>query len=62
VDQQQPWDPDFTYGIGYYDWHPGTILVQYNNYSGNRLPWRDKSADTGKFKDGSITISWSWTW
>jgi hypothetical protein len=62
IGQQQPWDPDFTYGIGYFDWHPGTISVQYNNYSGNRFPGREKSPDTGRFKDGSITILWSWTW
>jgi hypothetical protein len=61
-DQQQPWDPDFTYGFGFFDFHPGTISLQYNNYSGNRFPWRDKSPETGRFKDGSITLSWSWTW
>ena len=61
-EQQQPWDPDYTYGFGYFDWHPGTITIQYNNYSGNRYPWRDKSPNTGQFKDGAITISWSWAW
>ncbi|RMH84181.1 MAG: hypothetical protein D6681_16625, partial [Calditrichaeota bacterium] len=58
--QQQPWDPDFTYGFGYFDWHPGTITVQYNNYSGNRFPWRKPGPGTGRFKHGSITVSWSW--
>ena len=61
-EQKQPWDPDYTYGFGYFDWHPGTISVQYNNYSGNRYPGHKKSPDTGSFKDGSITISWSWMW
>ena len=61
-EQQQPWDPDFTYGFGYFDWHPGTIVVQYNNYSGNRFPWNPPSEGTGQFKNGSISISWSWTW
>jgi hypothetical protein len=58
--QQQPWDPDFTYGFGYFDWHPGTISVQYNNYSGNRFPGRVRGAGTGRFRDGSVTISYSW--
>lgn len=58
--QQQPWDPDFTYGFGYFDWHPGTITVQYNNYSGNRYPGRQRVADTGRFIDGEIMVSWSW--
>ena len=61
-EQQQPWDPDFTYGFGYYDWHPGTISVQYNNYSGNRLPWNKASPGTGSFTNGGFTISWSWAW
>lgn len=61
-EQQQPWDPDFTYGFGYFDWHPGTIIIQYNNYSGNRYPWKEKSPGTGTFKNGSISISWSWAW
>lgn len=60
--QKQPWDPDFTYGFGYFDWHPGTISIQYNNYSGNRYPWNDSSPGTGDFRDGSISISWSWAW
>ena len=58
--QQQPWDPDFTYGFGYFDWHPGTISVQYNNYSGNRFPGRRPGAGTGRLQDGSLTISTSW--
>jgi hypothetical protein len=57
--QQQPWDPDYTYGFGYFDWHPGAYSIQYNNYSGNRYPWNTKSPGTGRLKDGSITISWS---
>lgn len=59
--QQQWWDPDFTYGIGYYDWHSGTISVQYNNYSGNRFPWRTPAAGTGRLLDGILTISWNFT-
>jgi hypothetical protein len=57
--QQQPWDPDYTYGFGYFDWHPGAYSIQYNNYSGNRFPWHKRVPLTGRLKDGSITISWS---
>ncbi|MBI3248278.1 MAG: hypothetical protein HYZ50_17365 [Deltaproteobacteria bacterium] len=60
--QQQPWDPDFTYGFGYFDWHPGSVSVQYNNYSGNRFPWKQKAPGTGLFTTGGFTISWSWAW
>lgn len=60
--QQQPWDPDVSYGFGYFDWHPGTISIQYNNYSGTRYPWRSSSPNTGGFGDGSFSISYSWAW
>ncbi len=60
-EQQQPWDPDFTYGFGFFDWHPGTISVQYNNYSGNRYPWNEPSPGTGEFSNGSYSISWGWS-
>jgi hypothetical protein len=60
--QQQPWDPDYTYGFGYFDWHPGTWSVQYNNYSGNRFPWNPKSPKTGRLKDGSISIGIGANW
>jgi hypothetical protein len=59
-DQQQPWDPDFTYGFGFFDWHPGTISIQYNNYSGNRFPW-NKKIGSGGFENGSFSISWGWS-
>lgn len=58
--QQQPWDPDFTYGFGYYDWHPWTFSVQYNNYSGNRYPGRAPNPGNGGFDGGSFTLLWSW--
>lgn len=59
--QQQDWDPDFTYGFGYFDWHSNTITVQYNNYAGNRYPWRSTSASNGSFLDGSLSLSWSYS-
>lgn len=61
-EQQQPWDPDFVYGFGYFDWHSDTISIQYNNYSGNRFPWRTRAANTGTFRSGSILVSWSHSW
>jgi len=60
--QQQPWDPDFTYGFGYFDWRPGTVSVQYNNYSGNRFPGHHSVAGDGSFRKGSISISWTTEW
>jgi hypothetical protein len=62
--QQQPWDPDFTYGLGYFDWRSGTISVQYNNFAGNRYPWRhdrDRSRPFTDVLDGGLMISISLT-
>lgn len=25
--QKQPWDPDYTYGFGYFEWHRGTFSI-----------------------------------
>lgn len=57
-EQQQPWDPDFTYGFGFFDWHPNTISIQYNNYSGNRYPW-NKKIGSGGFENGGFSVSFS---
>ncbi len=35
--QQQPWDPDFTYGFGYFDWHPRTFSLQLQQLRGKPL-------------------------
>lgn len=61
-EQKQPWNPDYTYGFGYFDWHPGKISLQYNNYSGNRFKSSERAAGTGQFKNGSISLSWSKSW
>lgn len=58
--QQQPWDPDYTFGFGYFDWNPGRVSVQYGNYAGNRFPWR--SPGRASFSDGTLTISYSHRW
>jgi hypothetical protein len=59
--QQQPWNPDFTYGFGYADWHSYTFSVQYNNYSGNRFPWNKPAENTGNFLDGIFSVSFNIT-
>lgn len=57
--QKQPWDPDFTYGFGYFDWRPGTVSIQYSNYSGNRYPWNSRAPGMGRLRDGSLGLSWN---
>jgi hypothetical protein len=60
--QQQPWDPDFTYGFGYADWRPGQLAIRYNNYSGNRFPGRERAPGEGRFDSGSISVTWTVPW
>lgn len=59
--QQQSWDPDFTYGFGFASWQSNTISIQYNNYGGNKYPWKPKSSHTSDIWDGSLSLSWSYT-
>jgi hypothetical protein len=60
--EQQPWDPDFTYGFGYEHPGPGRLTVKYNNYSGNRFPGRDRGPGEGTLRSGSISLTWSAEW
>lgn len=56
--QQQDWDPDYIYSFGWANWNQGTFSLDYANYSGNRWPWRDRSGGSGRFIDGSLTLSY----
>ena len=47
---------------GYFDWKPGTISIQYNNYSGNRFHSSERAKGTGEFLNGSLSIAWSKSW
>jgi hypothetical protein len=57
--EQRPWDPDFTYGFGWFDWRPGRFSLQYSNYSGNRFPWRRQPDQTGRLQNGAVSLTWS---
>jgi len=56
---QRPWDPDYTYSFGWFDWRPNHLSVQYTNYSGTRYPGRDRTPHTGRFNDGAITVTYN---
>lgn len=57
--QQQPWDPDFTYAVGYARGYPTTLTLHYANYSGTRLPGRARGEQTGRLRDGRLYLTWS---
>lgn len=56
--QQQPWDYDYTYSIGYVSSYlPGAMSVHYDNYTGTRYPWR--GSPDANFRHGTINVSWT---
>ncbi|HXH39610.1 MAG TPA: hypothetical protein VNN08_13345 [Thermoanaerobaculia bacterium] len=55
--QKQPWNPDFTYGFGYSDWHPGSVSVTYENYGGNRLR-PSGGAPMTRFQEGTVSANY----
>ncbi|MFM6993696.1 MAG: hypothetical protein ACKOWO_01115, partial [Sediminibacterium sp.] len=53
---KRPWNPEFTYGFGYDDWHPSTWSFTYANYTGNRLdPDRARGEHRWNFERGTWT-------
>ncbi|EIJ41458.1 hypothetical protein BegalDRAFT_0540 [Beggiatoa alba B18LD] len=60
-EQQQPWDPDYTYSLTFPQKLLGDFTLQYSNYAGSRYPWREQQ-DAAGFEDGSFSLSWSLAW
>ena len=55
---QQPWDPDYSYSLGLYDYRSSRFSLVYSNYSGNRFPGHVRDGNNGRFVDGGVTLSW----
>jgi hypothetical protein len=60
--KKQPWDPDYSYGFGYFDWRAFRISVTYGNWAVNRFPWNDKFYPNYGFLDGNFKIAFNWMW
>lgn len=60
--KKQPWDPDYTYGFGYFDWRAFRVSVTYGNWAVNRFPWNRSSYKQYGFLDGNFKISANWAW
>ncbi len=56
-----PWDPDFTYGFGYFDWRSFKLNFSYGNWIANRFPWHDKEMKND-FSNGEFKLSFSYIW
>jgi hypothetical protein len=60
--KKQPWDPDFSYGFGYFDWRSFRLSLTYGNWSVNRFPWNKNEYKRYGFLDGNFRITASWIW
>jgi hypothetical protein len=60
--KKQPWDPDYSYGFGYFDYRAFRISVSYGNWAVNRFPWNKQEYARYGFLDGNFRISANWSW
>ncbi len=60
-ESKMPWDPDFTYGFGYFDWRSFKINFSYGNWIANRFPWNKKEMKND-FSNGEFKLLFSYIW
>lgn len=60
--QRQPWDPDYSYGFGYFDWRSFRVSITYGNWAINRFPGATKVYPNYGFIDGQFRIIFNWIW
>jgi hypothetical protein len=60
--KKEPWDPDFSYGFGYFDWRPFHVSFTYGNWSINRFPWNNSIYKDYGFLDGNFRFTFNWAW
>lgn len=61
--KKQAWDPDYTYGFGYFDWRSFRISLSYGNWAVNRFPWeKQETYKNYSFLDGNFKITAGWIW
>lgn len=62
-EQKQPWDPDYTYGFGYFDWRSFRCSITYGNWAVNRFPWnKNNYYPRYGFLDGNFRFIVNWIW
>jgi hypothetical protein len=59
---QQPWDPDYTYGFGYFNWKSFRVSLTYGNWAVNRFPWHKNPYPYYGFQDGNLRILLNLVW
>jgi len=61
-EKKQPWDPDYSYGFGYFDWRSFRISLTYGNWVINRFPWNKTAYPSYGFVDGNFRIVGNYIW
>jgi hypothetical protein len=59
---QLPWDPDYSYGFGYFDWRSFRVSLTYGNWAINRFGGKNKLYPTYNFLDGQFKVMVNWIW
>jgi hypothetical protein len=60
--KRQPWDPDYTYGFGYFDWRSFRVSLTYGNWAINRWPGEKVLYPKYGFLDGQFRLIGNWIW
>lgn len=61
TESELPWDPDYTYGFGYFDWKSFKLNFSYGNWIANRFPGRKKQMKND-FSNGEFKVAFSYIW
>jgi hypothetical protein len=62
ANKKAPWDPDYSYGFGYFDWRSFRISLTYGNWAVNRFPGNKSYYPYYGFIDGNFRIAANWIW
>jgi hypothetical protein len=57
-----PWDPDYTYGFGIFDYRSFKVNASYGNWIANRFPWNPKELNRYNFLNGEFMINFTYSW
>ena len=60
--QQQFWDPDYSYGFGYFNYRSFRCSLTYGNWVINRFPWNKSTRPEYGFLDGNFRFVINYVW
>ena len=60
--RQLPWDPDYSYGFGYFDYRSFRLSLTYGNWAANRWPGKARELKHYGFLDGQFRLVANWQW